>query len=70
MSKPAKPQFEEEVLLHGDSINFSAAKVSDKPGRIRISGAHIADYKTVDTPGDRLEVRYVKSHQIALVAKR
>jgi hypothetical protein len=30
-----------EVLLHGDSINFTAARVSDKSGRIRITSAHI-----------------------------
>src|SRR5262249_13081360 len=47
VSKPQKKPTSEEVLLHGDSINFTAARVSDKPGRIRITSAHIEDYKTV-----------------------
>jgi hypothetical protein len=46
----------EEVLLHGDSINFTAARVSDKPGRIRVTSAHLTDYKTAE-PGDKLAVR-------------
>jgi hypothetical protein len=53
------------VLLHGDSINFTAARVSDKPGRIRITSAHFTDYKTAE-PGDKLAVRYNASHQIEL----
>jgi hypothetical protein len=37
----AAPPMKTQVLLHGDSINFTAARVSDKPGRIRITSAHI-----------------------------
>jgi hypothetical protein len=37
----SKPQFTEEVLLHGDSITFTAAKVSDKPSRIKITAGTI-----------------------------
>src|SRR5215831_21161421 len=48
VSKPQKHATSEEVLLHGDSINFTAARVSDKPGCIRITSAQIEDYKTVE----------------------
>jgi hypothetical protein len=65
-AKPqSKPQLTEEVLLHGDSINFTAARVSDKPGRIRITSAYLTDYKTAE-PEDKLMVRYNASHQIEL----
>src|SRR5262249_24838632 len=48
VTKPQKKASSEEVLLHGDSINFTAARVSDKPGRIRFTSAQIEDYKTVE----------------------
>ncbi len=31
------------MLLKSDSINFTAARVSDNPGRIRLTGANIVD---------------------------
>jgi hypothetical protein len=41
------------LATQNESISSAAARVSDKPGRIRITGGTIVDFKTAEA-GDRL----------------